>query len=291
VYVGSGEDGAYYLLAEGLTEDDLVHLADRARREHSPAAEAEFEALRASHALLSVNGPYAWEVMSAACGPAILGMPYLTLMHLDDAICFRGGKTGEYGYDVLVPRESLSDFQTKLEQAGEPLDLQPVGLEALDQCALDNWHFNVRTLRDTPLATPITPLELQLQWRVSYSATFIGSGALAERRKRGIDVRATCFSASDAVKAGDVVTLDGAVAGEVFAAGWSPTCNEWVGIALLALRVAQPGIRSFRAGDEQAIVLETRTPPLVNNRSLHVDLHRHSYQSRSSDVFPPLVVR
>ena len=66
--------------------------------------------LQASHELWGLNGPYAWELASALLGPAVLGMTYLSLLRGpapggdDEVICFRAGKTGEYGYDLLVPR-------------------------------------------------------------------------------------------------------------------------------------------------------------------------------------------
>ncbi|MCP5067184.1 MAG: hypothetical protein GY946_11515, partial [bacterium] len=78
----------------------------------------------------------------------------------EDCYCFRAGKTGEYGYDLLVPHAQYDPLHDKLQDIGRAFDMQPVGLAALDQCALENWFFNIR--REGQLG--LTPLELQ-RWR------------------------------------------------------------------------------------------------------------------------------
>jgi glycine cleavage system aminomethyltransferase T len=290
VYVANAEDGGLYVLAEGPTEAELLDLVNGAAREVVPGGDFACEGLARDFELLGINGPYAWEVVGSVCGPAALGMPYLSVLHFEGGMCFRGGKTGEYGYDLLISREALSGFEASLRTEGEPLGLTPVGVSALDQCALENWHFNIRTLKETPYATPLTPLELQLQWRVSYRERFVGSDAVRERLKRGIDVRATSFASATRVGSGDPVWYREHQVGEVLAAGWSPVFDKWVGVALIATRLAAPGIQAFRVGTEGAgDPLSTLTPPLINNRSLHIDPHRHSFRTRRDDVFPPLV--
>ena len=291
VYVGSGEDGAFYALAEGPSAPELIAHIQTIYAERTPGADFTVHDLSGDFELWGIDGPYAWEVVSALVGPVVLGMPYLTLLHWDDALCFRVGKTGEYGYNLLVPRSTAPELRDRLVSEGEPLGLRPVSLAALDRCALENWHFCIRTLRHTPLAQPLTPLELQLQWRVSRDHDHVGAPALRARRERGVEVRATCFTADSEISAGQPIRLDGQLAGEVLAATWSWTCQKWLGSALLALPLAHPGIdRLHIVAEEQQIAISTQTPPLINNRSLHVDPHRHSYRTRESDEFPPLAL-
>jgi glycine cleavage system aminomethyltransferase T len=285
VAIASDELG-YFVLAEGPDEAALLGYLER----HRPGAAAvSVTSLRGSHELWALAGPYAWEVASALLGPAVLGMTYLSLLSLDDLICFRAGKTGEYGYDLLIPRARLAAVRERLMAVGEPRGLRPVGLAALDQAALENWYFNVRSLQAA--ARPLTPLELQLQWRVAYDRDFVGAPALRARRAQGASHRATCFSAAQPIAPGAPISLAGRPVGEVLAAGWSTTRGELVGIALIEARYAHPRIDHFVAqGAEGEVPIRTRTPPLLNNRSLHVDPHRHVYEGRMRDVFPPLVV-
>ena len=174
---------------------------------------------------------------------------------------------------------------------GETLGVQTVSVAALDECALENWHFCIRTLRETRFAKPLTPLELQLQWRVSRDHSHLGHEALAARRAQRPEVRATCFCADEPVAPGQNIYLGDQLVGEVLAASFSHTARLWVGNALLALPIAHPGIaRMCVRAPERLVQIRTVTPPLVNNRSLHVDPHRHSYRTRELDEFPALAV-
>jgi glycine cleavage system aminomethyltransferase T len=292
VIIASDDEG-YFLFAEGPGEAALLEHIERYGRPAVGAAEVTVSSLSASHELWGLNGPYAWELASALLGPAVLGMTYLTVLRPPDGdvICFRGGKTGEYGYDLLVPRARVPSFGAEVRRQGETLGLGPVGLAALDQAALENWQFNIRALQGGgALARTLTPLELQLQWRVGYDRAFVGVEALRARRAQGPAVRLTSFTARADVAAGQPVLWDREVVGEVLACGWSHTRGEQVGAALITTRLAHPGIDAFTAGTAAgAVPLRTRTPPLLDNRSLYVDPHRHSYAARTAEVFPPLV--
>jgi aminomethyltransferase len=287
LFVCSDEDG-YFLLADGVTGAGLADRLEARRTAKLPDAEVAVRSLADSHELIGLDGPYAWELAAALMGPTVLGMPYLSMLRVDDVVCFRAGKTGEFGYDLLVPRGAAAG--ARLRDLGAGFDAVSVGREALDVCALENWHFNIRTLRDTPLARPLTPIELQLQWRVDYRRDFVGAEALRARRAAGASVRATSFVSPAAVSAGDGMALDGQPCGEVLAAAPSPTLGGHVGIALLDARLAHPGLELEVAAADGPTTVATRTPPLVRNRSLFVDPHRHSYRTRDSESFPSLVL-
>jgi glycine cleavage system aminomethyltransferase T len=295
VLIASDEDG-YFLLCEGPGEAELLAHIER-QRDPAWSQPLQVTSLQASHELWGLNGPYAWELASALLGPAVLGMTYLSLLHGpvpggdDEVICFRAGKTGEYGYDFLVPRPAAAAWRAQLERTGQPLGTRRVGLATLDQAALENWQFNIRTLAGAARELSLTPIELQLQWRLRYDRAFVGVEAVRARRAQGPTLRATCFVASGPVAAGDEVWLAQGRVGQVLATGWSQLRGEPVGIAMLELPFAYPGVEGLsvkRPGGP--ITLATRTPPLLNNRSLYVDPHRHNYATREADTFPPLVL-
>ncbi len=132
VYVAS-DDAGYLILAEGPSEAAL--LEHMGRRRAALKSDVSIASLGATHELWGCNGPYAWEVVSALLGPSVLGMTYLTLLNVEGVVCLRGGKTGEYGYDLLVPRDRSAALRRKLDQVGEPREMKPVGLATLDQAA------------------------------------------------------------------------------------------------------------------------------------------------------------
>ncbi|MFO0587320.1 MAG: hypothetical protein U0441_07270 [Polyangiaceae bacterium] len=283
VYVGSDDDG-YLLFAEGLTAPALIaHLTD-----HTPAgAKVQIEELTAEHDYVSVHGPYAWELIGELLGPDLIGLPYLYFYRADEILCLRAGKTGEYGYDLFVPKPRTAEFTARIEEVGRAFDVRRVGLAALSQCGLENGFFDVR--REG--ARGLGPIELGLQWRVSFRKEHVGSEALAKTRAAGWIRRVTTVVGSGPLSAGDSVTLDGARIGEILSAGESPLAKAHVALALLDRPFAVAGIDRFAvkpsAGGDP-VSIRTVSPPVLNNRSLYVNPQRHAYATRDRDKMPPI---
>ncbi|HSH74213.1 MAG TPA: hypothetical protein VLA09_00800 [Longimicrobiales bacterium] len=279
-YLGSDED-EFFFMAEGPSAEELV---DHIRRNADGLDDVEVEALDSTHGILGVDGPYAWELIARLVGPEVIGLPYLTFFHFDRLACCRAGKTGEYGYALIAPREDLADLFDERLRLGASLDVVAADLEALDACALESWFFNIRGEG----RHDVTPLELQLQWRISRRKEYVGSASLVRRRRAGISRRLTCLRAPAPVAPGDTVTLDRTEVGTVLHAGRETLRDAWVALALLDVALASPGIAGLEVG-ESRVRARSVTPPVVNNRSLYVNPQVHSYASRHEDDFPPIV--
>jgi len=273
-------DEEFILIAEGLTGHGLKDYIFS----HNPKKyRVEIEDLCESHQIFSLNGPYSWEVLAELVGPEVVGLPYLTFCHFDDLICFRTGKTGEYGYDLLIPFEKSKTVWDRLLDTAKDTDLIISDLTALDQCALENFFFNIR--REGQAG--VTPLELQLQWRVSYRKEYIGSMALAERKKIGPLVRLTCLLADGSLQVGDEIKNTDKTIGKLVNTGYSHICRQHMALGLIETAYAHSGIIKYTAGDSDTSVL-TVSPPIINNRSLYVSPQIHRYQTRDQFEFPPL---
>jgi len=282
VYV-CADDRAFLLLAEGLSGEALaLHV-----RAIAPAGvDVEITNVSNTHAIVSLDGPYAWEVFAELAGPEVIGQPYMTFFHDDEVTTFRVGKTGEYGYYFLVPGEGADELRRSLRERGSAFDLETADLAALDQCALENWFFNIR--REG--REEVTPIELQLQWRVSYRKEFVGSAALGALRGRTTHRIVQCAGASE-LAAGDPVTCGGRTIGRLVNAGFSPCRGDWVGVALLENAYSHAGISAYAALHADApVAIRTLTAPAINNRSLYVNPQLHSYLTRDEVRFPPLVL-
>jgi aminomethyltransferase len=280
------DDEEFFMLSEGPSSDELV---DHLRRHFPADGSVSVEDRTATSAILGLDGPYAWELLGATIDPEVIGLPYLTFYHHRSSLCYRAGKTGEYGYGMIVPRADADALEARMRSAGEMFDLRAVGLDALDQCALENWFFNIR--REG--REPVTPIELQLQWRVSYRKQFVGSDALTRRRADGARTRLTCIIADGAVAVGDSVFVDGNPIGRVVNAGYSHIREEWVALALIDIAWAYPGIDCTTAagGATASVRAHTISPPVLQNRSLAVSPQLHSYSTRGEYSAPPLVRR
>src|SRR4051812_30520265 len=219
VYVARNDEECL-LLAEGPSREELLAHVQR----HLPSdGSARLEDRSASHAIIGVDGPYAWELLGATLDPEVIGLPFLTFYHHRQWLCYRAGKTGEYGYGVIGPRDDIDQLEQRMRTTGQAYDLVNVGLDALDQCALENWFFNIR--REG--REDVTPIELQLQWRVSYKKDFTGSAALRQRRLAGAATRLTCLIADDSVAIGDSAMICDTHAGSLVNTGYSDVRQGW----------------------------------------------------------------
>jgi aminomethyltransferase len=277
LYVGR-DDEEFLLVSEGLDAAGLASLLER----HAGGARVTCTPLEPARRAFQVDGPYAWELMSELVGPEIVGLPYANLFHVGDWLCMRAGKTGEYGYTLLVPHGEAEATRARLSELGKKYEMGSSTVDDLDQCALENWFFNIR--REGRAG--VTPIELQLQWRVSYRKQFVGAAALARRRAEGIRRRLTCLVGPGPMRAGEAILRDGANVGELVNCGFSSVRGDWVGLALVDLAVAHPGLDGFAL--DGGAPLRTVAPPVLNNRSLYVSPQRHAFATRSGDNFPPL---
>jgi glycine cleavage system aminomethyltransferase T len=273
------EDESYVLLAEGIPGPQLVaHLQGQV----PGGAAIEIRWLEETHGLISLDGPYAWELLADVLGPDVIGLPYLGFFQLGETTCFRSGKTGEYGYLLLGPRGQMPELWGQLRDRGTRLDVAETDLPALDQCALENFFFNIR--REGSLA--LTPLELQLQWRVSYQKEFFGAAALRARRAQGISARLTTMVSQRPLALGDALFLGDRPVGKIVNAGYSDTRKDHVALGLVDMPWAHPGL-PMQAGPGRTGALTVATP-VINNRSLYIHPQRHSYRTRNQQPFPPL---
>jgi glycine cleavage system aminomethyltransferase T len=278
VYV-CADDDAFLLVTEGVPGPALLEHLDA----HRPPGVPVTVRLLDEDAVVGIDGPYAWEVVAEVVGPEVQGLPYLTFYTTGAVTCLRAGKTGEYGFDLLVPRTEAERWSGRVAEVGRRFDLERCELGDLDQCALENWFFNPR--REG--VSGATPLELQLQWRVSRRKAFVGAGALAARRAAGVSERLVCLVGSGPVAVGDEVAFSSSRVGRVVNAGPSPLRGDWVATALVARELAHAGVGGFTVG-ARAAPFASEAPPVLNNRSLYVHPQRHSYLTRGETDWPPI---
>jgi glycine cleavage system aminomethyltransferase T len=273
------DDDAFLLIAEGAAKGALPAFL----RAHFPTG-VVIEDLGQEQVMLSLNGPFAWEVMVELAGPEILGFPPLSFYRpTERRTYFCAGKTGEFGYDLLVPRAEVDRYWTRILEAGAPFDVIPVGVDALAHASLESWVFNIHCEG----RADVTPLELALESRLSWTKDFFGKAALLQRKAAGITHRITALQSSAPFGAGDAVRGEGRVVGTVLHAARSRTIGEQIGIGLLEQSCAERGIDQFtveHAGAPRPV--RAVSAPFVNPRSFVIDPQQHSYHDRAAMAFP-----
>ncbi|MFO0599787.1 MAG: phosphopantetheine-binding protein [Myxococcaceae bacterium] len=273
------DDQRFLLFAEGISPDAL----EQHVRRHAKG-DLELTRLDATHRVLQVHGPWSWDFLASVLGPDVIGLPYLTFLRGTCAgravTCLRTGKTGEFGYELLVANADADAVLAAMREKGRDFGVREVSRAALDHCALENGFFNVRVAA----AKRLTPGELGLRWRVSpRKKDFVGaSGASRALTRRQV----TLVSASP-LEAGQPVQHAGQQVGEVLQGAWSPITRCFVGQAVLSLPVAMPGVPGLQVGGASVAAV---SPPVVNNRSLFISPQQHAWAGRQAVNFGALTV-
>jgi aminomethyltransferase len=271
------QDLDWILLVEGPTGGEVVAWLSK----HLHAGEdVEILDLTTDTSVIGLHGPYSWELMAELIGPGAVSMPYLSSFELPewDGVVYRSGKTGEYGYLLCVPCNREAELVAEVERVGEEFEAGWIGVEALDLAALENGFFCIRLMGIHGL----TPVELQLLWRIAWDRTAPGTAALRAHRHKTDHVTWIRLEATEEAipTSGQKLTADGISRGWLVDARWSPLLDGAIGLALLDGDCV-PGTVL-----DGAIVT---APPLLVNRSLTLNPERHSFASRELDEFPPLV--
>jgi glycine cleavage system aminomethyltransferase T len=254
-----------------------VNLVDWIYQHQGPFRDFSIIDLNESNCVLTLNGPYAWELCAQAIGTEILGMPYLSVMSLKSGMVFRAGITGEYGYHLMVPFEQKNEWTEILIENGKSFDLVLTDRAARDQCSLENFFFDLNGEGQFRL----TPPELQLQWRLSRQKTeYPGSGAMQNLREKGWDRRLTCFITKEPARINDEIFYESESVGQVLSVGYSPLRKEFVGKALIRKPFWHAGLNCFHVNNQK---LETISAPAIDNRSIHVNLNLDSYFTREEN--------
>lgn len=281
----AADDEDFVLFVEGPTQ---TQLCEYLRDAIAPGESVEIIDLEATHVCLDLSGPFAWELMERLVGPEVLGIPFLNFFDLPElgGLAFRMGKTGEYAYQLLIPRAQAGPAEQRLRGLGEAFELREVGDRAIDLCAIEAGFFCARE----PALRRLSPIELQLQWRISAEREVPGMAALRAARARGEPAgQIRWFMADDqrAPEPGVALWRGGRRVGEVLLAHRSAAVGAHVGVALLEREWSEPGLGLADASGQA--LLTTAVAPLVRSLSLYVDPQRHTYATREADGLIGLV--
>ncbi len=294
LYVAPRDDD-FLLLADGLDDDALLERCRDARVTLTDIEDAEPTALGTTHGLLSLAGPFAWELLGELLGPEIATIGYMTCMPMGElgegALCLRTGTTGEFGYDLLVERGSLEAIESKLVTLGERFDLCEADAQVLDRCALENGFFCPRHRGVLGRSASA----LQLQWRVRYDHPRLGACLQASKeahdRAGGHRLCWVIGRLDEPAPAPGPLRREDRAIGELLDGFISPTLGCFVGLAMIEPALAHPwvdGVFAAGASGDAALELRIEAPPLLQNRSLFVDPRKHVFAHRDTYGFLPI---
>ena len=254
-------ESEYILLIDGLPFEAV---AQRLKGDHVMLRD-----LRADHVTVSLHGPFAWELLGEWLGRRAISLPPLGALTLEQCLVVRGGRTGEFGYEVVLPQSGAAEKLAALNEIGLAYDLATVTLQELDAATIEVGGFSIRSLGGRRLS----PSELQLGWRMPKRREAARSNDTPLRRI------AHFVAEGDALVEGSL-QLEGSVVGEVIACYRRalPT-NPIFGVALLESGLAHSGLRLVAAN---GAVVHTRSAPLVRAASLSIRPQVDRYRTQRS---------
>lgn len=176
---------------------------------------------------LCVQGPAARELLQPLCDQDLSNdaFPYYTFR--DDVsvagipvFMTRLGYTAELGYELWVSHDRAFELFDTLVEAGEPVGMRLVGMDALDLLRIEGGFI----IGGIEYDSSVSPYECGLGWAIELGkGSFLGSAALALDKER-TDVRlgSVVLDSGGAAASGARLAVDGEDVGYVTQAVASP---------------------------------------------------------------------
>ncbi len=262
VYV-CNDDEAFLLLIDGLHPQECLEYFGQ----HDDVSIVD---LSTRYSLVSINGPFSWELLGKLDSLGAIGLPYMSFyMFRKDIICLRAGVTGEYSYTFIVPIHMEESFVDEVLQTGKEYGIRQVDRASIEYCRAENWFFDPHTEGKKGL----NPYELQLSWRLRDQYDYRGADALQQDSKR----RITAFRSSEKVHG--AVLCEGTEIGVIVRCEKDIQKEDYFGIALLNRDFAHSGVHEYTVS---SVKIQTHSPPFVINRSIFVKPQKHCFKERKS---------
>ena len=172
------------------------------------------------------------------------GFPYFRAkqLYVGDVpvIALRVSYVGELGWELWAPTEYGAKLWETLWEAGQDLDVRPMGGGALESMRLEKGY----RLWGTDIDTDANPLAAGLGFAVDMDTEFVGREALAEARESGIDDRIvplTLDDSTDIALSGRPVMKDGEAIGYVQAGDYGYSIGDSIAYTYVPAEYAEGG--------------------------------------------------
>ncbi len=196
------------------------------------------------YAVLSLQGPASREVVQALTGAELGSLEEFAFTYGEvagaRATISNVPRSGEDGFDVLVPPQSALRVWQAILQEGDDAGVVAAGVDALGTLRLEaGWRRFGADVDETT-----TVLEAGLESIVAWDkGDFSGRAALAEQKATGLSRRLVGFEMVDAAVAepGRDAYVGDAKVGVVTSAAVAPHLRKAIGLAYVSIAHTEPG--------------------------------------------------
>ena len=196
------------------------------------------------YALLGIQGPAARDALQPLTGVDLDAVGRFRFAFGEvagaRATISRTGYTGEDGFEVFVPPNTVGQVWDAILDAGRPFDVMPAGLGARDTLRLEA----ALRLYGNDIDESTTVLEAGLGWIVGWSnERFIGREKLLEQKENGVTRRLVGFEVVDPgiARHGHHVVHGGKPVGVVTSGTQTPYLKKAIGMAYVPIELAKSG--------------------------------------------------
>jgi len=231
-------------------------------RAHTSSFDVTIDNVSEQTYMLALQGPNAEAYLQPITDGNLSGLSYhcamRTIIAGVDCLIGRTGYTGEDGFEIYFAEKEAGPVWDAIMSAGQSHGLVPCGLAARDSLRLEPCL----PLYGDEISATTNPLEAGLGWAVSFEkGHFLGRDALMkvwlERPKR----RLVAFSMRDrgVPRHGYDVVHDEHVVGTVTSGIYSPTLDDFVGLAYVPSDLRKPGTELailIRSTAKRAVVVK-----------------------------------
>lgn len=205
-------------------------------------------------AQIAVQGPHSMKVLQSVIAEDLKGLAYTNIMRSkifgSESLVARTGYTGEWGYEVYIPKEIARKVWAALLETSPSTGVKAIGLGARDTLRLEACYL----LYGNDMNDDVSPLEAGISWATKLDkGDFVGRAALIEQKEKGLKRKIVAFKMTEdgIPRHGMAVTTADGRKGEVTSGSVLPTLGGSGGMALVDA--------SLKEGDE--ILVDVRGKP------------------------------
>lgn len=222
--------------------------------------------------LFAVQGPLATQVLQRLTETDLSAIKYYdfkigTFAGVANVIMSATGYTGAGGFELYVPNEYAGEIWDAIMEAGQPENIQPVGLGARDTLRLEMGYC----LYGNDINDTTSPLEAGLGWITKFTKNFINSEALLAQKEAGLTRKLVGFEMEGRGiprKDYTILDLEGNEIGVVTSGGQSPTLEKGIGLGYVPKAFSKKGTEVLIQIRKKQIKAVIKRPPFVVNEKI-----------------------
>jgi len=189
---------------------------------------------------IDLQGPDSAKVIAPHTGTDLKELGYFRVARSEvcgrECILSRTGYTGELGYEIFAPDESIREVFPRLIEDSR---VRAAGLGARDSLRLEMCY----PLHGQDISPEVNPLEADLGVFLKSDHDYIGAESLREQTAAGVDRKLVAFVCATRRRpeTGNEILCKGELVGRVTSGAFSPSLNTSIGMGYVPAELTEIG--------------------------------------------------